>query len=71
MSDTRQPQKMTADQIKAARAQLGMSTSELADALRMGANGSRKVQRWEDGSDEISGPASVAIEALLSGWRPV
>lgn len=65
-----QPGKWAASEIKAARKQLGLSVRELSDVLRMGENGGRKIQRWESGDDPITGPASVAIEALLSGWRP-
>lgn len=70
MNDATQPGKLTAAEIKAARKQLGMSVSELAGTLRMGSGGARKIQRWEAGEDEVSGPATVAILALLSGWRP-
>lgn len=62
--------KLAAADIKAARRQMGLSVRELSDMLRMGENGGRKIQRWEAGEDEISGPASVAIEALQTGWRP-
>jgi DNA-binding transcriptional regulator YiaG len=56
--------------VKFARQQLGLTQRELAALLRMGRNGERQVRRWEDGDVPISGPASVALEALLSGWRP-
>ena len=60
----------TPESIKAARAQMGLTQRELAKALRLRDNGERQVRRWEDGDVPISGPASLAIEALLSGWRP-
>jgi DNA-binding transcriptional regulator YiaG len=56
--------------VKKARAALGLTQRGLAAILRMGHNGERQVRRWEDGDVPVSGPASVAIEALLSGWRP-
>lgn len=56
--------------VKQARAALGLTQRGLATILRMGKNGERQVRRWEDGEVPVSGPASVAIEALLSGWRP-
>lgn len=62
---------MSPEGIKAARRELALSQRELASALRMGPNGERQVRRWEDGEIPVSGPASVAIEALLSGWRPI
>lgn len=61
---------MTAADLKAARKTLGLTQRGLAAILRMGANGERQVRRWEDGEVPVSGPASVAIEALLAGWRP-
>ncbi len=61
---------MKPEDVKDARKQLGLTQAGLARALRMGANGERQVRRWEDGVVPISGPASVALEALLSGWRP-
>ena len=61
---------MAPEEIKKARQGLGMTQRALATTLRMGPNGGRTVRRWEDGQLLISGPASVALEALLSGWRP-
>lgn len=61
---------MTPAAVKAARLALGMTQHQLAETLRMGTDGKRAVRRWETGDREISGPASVAIEALLTGWRP-
>lgn len=56
---------MTPREVKACRQRLGLSQSELAERLRMGANGERQVRRWETGEVPISGPASVALECLL------
>lgn len=61
---------MTPDDVRFARRALGMTQHHLATALRMGGDGKRSVRRWESGDRPISGPASVAIEAMLSGWRP-
>lgn len=61
---------MTPIEVKTARLALGMSQRELAETLRMGLDGGRAVRRWESGDRPISGPASVAIEAMLTGWRP-
>jgi DNA-binding transcriptional regulator YiaG len=61
---------LTPDEVRQSRQTLGMSLHELATALRMGTDGKRAVRRWEDGDRQISGPAAVAIEALLAGWRP-
>lgn len=57
---------MTPDAIKAARQRLGLSQSGLAERLRLGPNGERTVRRWESGDTPISGPASLAIELLLT-----
>jgi DNA-binding transcriptional regulator YiaG len=61
---------MTPGAVKAARHALGMTQTQLADALRMAKDGARAVRRWESGKQPITGPASVAIEAMLTGWRP-
>ena len=64
---------MTPAAVHAARASLGMTQADLARVLRLSdpdENGRRTVRNWEKGATPISGPASVALEALLSGWRP-
>ncbi len=55
---------MTPDELRAARAQLGLSTAGLARALEMGAHGDRTVRHWERGDYEPSGPARVAIRLM-------
>jgi len=61
---------MTPANVRVARLALGMTQDQLAVALRMGTDGKRAIRRWETGDRPISGPAMVAIEAMLSGWRP-
>ena len=69
---------MTPEEVKAARNELGMTQAEYGRALRLSgdkANRARTVRQWETPIGEkshrrISGPAIVATEALLSGWRP-
>lgn len=61
---------MTAEQFKKARVTLGLSQDDLAILLRLGPNGKRTVRRWETGEVPVPGPVSLAVEALLSGWRP-
>lgn len=61
---------MNPHEVRDARLSMGLTQHELAVLLRMGGDGKRSVRRWEAGDREISGPASVAIEALLTGWRP-
>ena len=67
---THQFRAMNPSEVRDARLALGLTQHELAVLLRMGGDGKRSVRRWEAGDREISGPASVAIEALLTGWRP-
>ncbi len=56
---------MTPDDLRTARKALGYSQSEMAKALRLGANGDRTVRRWEAGDVPITGPVTVAIEMML------
>lgn len=65
-------QAMTPAEVRAARAYMNLTQTELAALLRMGSDGRRTIRAWETegGKWNISGPASVAIEALLTGWRP-
>jgi transcriptional regulator with XRE-family HTH domain len=60
---------MTAEEFKAARKQLDMTVRQMADALRLSeTNGYRTVRRMESGELPVSGPISVAIEAMLAGF---
>jgi len=61
---------MTPAAVKSARKALGLTQSELGLALRLSPDEGRTVRNWESGRNPISGPASLALEALLSGWRP-
>lgn len=60
---------MTADEFKSARKQLGLTVRDMSDALRLSeANGHRTIRRMENGEIPVSGPISVAVEAMLSGF---
>ena len=60
---------MTADEFKAARKQLGMTVRQMADALRLSTTiGYRMIRRIESGEIAVSGPISVAVEAMLAGF---
>lgn len=63
---------MTPAEVRAARAYLNLTQADLARILRMGADGRRTIRSWETevGKWPITGPASVALEALLTGWKP-
>lgn len=58
------------DDFKNARQELGMSASQLAKTLRMGKCADRTIRRYESGESPIPGPVSVAVEAMLTGFRP-
>lgn len=62
--------KRTREDFVKARQDLGMSTPELAKTLRMGKGADRTIRRYERGDIPIPGPLSVAVEALLTGFRP-
>ena len=56
----------TPEDVKAARAKLGMTLNQLAHALRMSPkNGERTIRRWEDGDYPVPGPAQIALETLV------
>lgn len=60
---------MTPEEFKSARKHLGLTVRDMADALRLSeANGYRTVRRMESGEIPVSGPISVAVEAMLSGF---
>jgi transcriptional regulator with XRE-family HTH domain len=57
---------LTAEQVAAARDELGLSVTQMAEALRLTMpNGRTTIREWESGRRQISGPASVAIDAML------
>lgn len=57
---------MTANEVKAARRNLGMTQAQLAAALELaGDSGARTVRNWEQGRIAITGPARVAIRLIL------
>ena len=54
---------MTPEQFKTARKSLGLSQSQMAQALRLAS--SRAVRHYEAGSRSISGPISKLIELFI------
>jgi DNA-binding transcriptional regulator YiaG len=57
---------MTPAEVKAARKQLGLTQSQLAERLKItGKNAADTVRSWESGRRPISGPAQVAITLML------
>jgi hypothetical protein len=63
----------TGPHLKQAREALGWSPAELARALRLAGGddqGEKRVLEMESGRRPISGPVTVAVEALLHGFLP-
>ena len=56
---------MTGPELKAAREALDYSIEEMAEALRLGPNGSTSLREMERGKRPISGPIQVAVELMI------
>jgi transcriptional regulator with XRE-family HTH domain len=62
---------MTPEKLKLARNHMGYSVNEMADALRLSpANGGTTVRKMEAGKINITGPISVAVDAMMKGYDP-
>jgi DNA-binding XRE family transcriptional regulator len=62
---------MKPDKLKLARHRMGYSVNEMADALRLSpANGGTTVRKMEAGKVNITGPISVAVDAMMKGYDP-
>jgi transcriptional regulator with XRE-family HTH domain len=62
--------RQTKEDFALARSLLGMTAPQMAKALRMGKGSDRTIRRYESGQCPVPGPTSVAVEALLTGFRP-
>jgi transcriptional regulator with XRE-family HTH domain len=62
--------RQTKEEFANARRSMGMTAKQLAKTLRMGDSSDRTIRRYESGQIPIPGPLSVAMEALLTGFRP-
>lgn len=61
---------LTSDDMLKARHALGMTQEQLCDALRIKSrNRTQTIRRWESGEIRPPGPVTVAMEALLTGFR--
>ncbi|TPG52179.1 hypothetical protein [Sphingomonas glacialis] len=60
---------MTGEEFKTVRTNAGLSLRELGELLRV--SDLRSLQRWEDGTKEVSGPVSVLMKLLRDGVWPV
>ena len=62
---------MTPAKLKLARAYMGYSVNEMADALRLSPdNGDTTIRKMEAGKVRITGPIMVAVDAMLKGYDP-
>jgi DNA-binding XRE family transcriptional regulator len=62
---------MTPEKLKLARNHMGYSVNEMADALRLSpANGGTTIRKMEAGKVNITGPISVAVDAMMKGYDP-
>lgn len=57
------------EDIKAARAELGLTQSGLAEALELANADSATVRSWENGRRNPSGPVRVALRLMLELHR--
>jgi len=61
----------TGDHIRQAREAMGWTPEELGRALRFSdKHGGSRILEMEAGKRQISGPVTVAVEALLKGFVP-
>lgn len=61
----------TGTDLKRARKDLGWTINDMVDALRLSPdNGSRAIRRMEAGTQPVTGPIRVAVEAFLAGFIP-
>lgn len=54
---------MTGDELRRARAALGLSTEGLARLVDV--QGGRTVRKWEAGDRDVPGPVAVLLRALM------
>lgn len=61
----------TGDHLRQAREAMGWSAADLARALRFNENhGASRILEMEAGKRTLSGPLTVAVEAMLRGFLP-
>jgi hypothetical protein len=62
---------MTPSKLKLARMYLGYSLTDMADALRLSpTTGATTIRKMEAGKVNITGPISVAVDAMMKGYDP-
>ena len=61
----------TGEHLRQAREAMGWSPADLARALRFQENhGASRILEMEAGKRQLTGPVTVAVEALLRGFLP-
>jgi DNA-binding XRE family transcriptional regulator len=62
---------MTPEKLKLARNYMGYSVNDMAAALRLSPeNGGTTIRKMESGKINITGPISVAVDAMMKGYDP-
>jgi DNA-binding XRE family transcriptional regulator len=62
---------MTPEKLKLARHRMGYSINDMAAALRLSPeNGGTTIRKMEAGKVNITGPISVAVDAMMKGYDP-
>jgi DNA-binding XRE family transcriptional regulator len=62
---------MTPEKLKLARNYMGYSVNDMAAALRLSPeNGGTTIRKMEAGKVNITGPISVAVDAMMKGYDP-
>ena len=58
---------MNFSDIRTARKTLGLTQTQMAEALRLSPkNGARSIRIWEKEGNTVPGPVQVAVEAMLA-----
>ena len=61
----------TGEHLRQAREAMGWTPADLARALRFQENhGASRILEMESGKRQLTGPVTVAVEALLRGFLP-
>lgn len=56
---------MTPADFRTARATLGLTQHQMAEALQMGKHGWQTISGWETGARPIPGPVAIAVRCLV------
>lgn len=57
---------MTPENLRAARKSLGLTQTQMADALRLSEkNGARSIRIWEKDGNTVPGPVQIAVGYMM------